>query len=114
MIQELEEDDSYPLEDDLLLEEMVRALVKRPEAVQVVDRSDDPKVKMLHVSVDPEDRGKVIGKGGRMAEVIRHFMSAVGTRNGIRINVLVEAGDDPRRGRHSPRTHHARPTQQSL
>lgn len=87
-----EEEDFEPLEDDHLLEEMVRAIVGRPDSVEIVDRSSEPGTKQLHVLVHPEDRGKVIGKNGRMADILRQFMSAVGARSRTRIHVMVEAG----------------------
>jgi hypothetical protein len=100
----MDEEDFEPLEDCELLEEMVRALVSQPSEVRVESRSDGDR-KTLHVHVANEDCGKVIGKQGRMADVLRQFMSAVGTRQGHQLNVMIE-GSKPqeRRARRSGRT----------
>lgn len=106
----MDDDDFEPLEDCALLEEMVRALVANPSEVRVENRHDGER-KTLLVRVADEDCGKVIGKQGRMADVIRQFMSAVGTRQGYQLNVMIE-GSKPqerrskRRGRTSDRSVH--------
>jgi len=53
------------LEDGDLLEEMVRAFVSEPNAVKVTTTHDGD-CKVLTVSVADDDRGKVIGKQGRV------------------------------------------------
>ena len=48
-----------------LLEYLARELVDNPDAVQVTESRDDRGV-LLQLHVDPEDMGKVIGRGGRI------------------------------------------------
>jgi uncharacterized protein len=65
-----------------VLEYLARNLVEHPDAVEVtVDEDERGMVLRLHV--DPEDMGKVIGRGGRMARAIRTVVRAAGTRSGL-------------------------------
>jgi len=89
-----EECDEYdPLSDDLLLAEMIRAIVAYPEKVEVEEYCDATKpqaVKILIVRVDSKDCGKVIGKQGRMAELLRSFMATVGIHHGYSMTVMID------------------------
>lgn len=88
-----------PLADDLLLSEMIRAIVSYPEKVEIEEYCDATKpnpVKILIVRVDPKDCGKVIGKQGRMAELLRSFMTTVGMHHGYSMTVMIEGSKPPR------------------
>ena len=62
-----------------LVESIARALVDRPEQVQV--RSvEGEQVTVLELRVHPEDLGKVIGKQGRTAKSIRTLLGAAGMK----------------------------------
>jgi len=43
---------------------------------------EDDRGMVLHLRVDPEDMGKVIGRGGRMARALRTLVRAAGARSG--------------------------------
>ena len=60
--------------------DIAKAIVDNPEEVRVNER-DDGNVLHLELSVAPEDMGKVIGKGGRIAKAIRTLMKASSTKN---------------------------------
>jgi predicted RNA-binding protein YlqC (UPF0109 family) len=74
-----------------LLEFLARELVDDPDAVEVVESSDD-RGPVLTLTVAPDDMGKVIGRGGRTARAIRAIVRAAATRQGIR-SVFVEIAD---------------------
>ena len=59
----------------VLMTEIVRALVDEPEAVQV-ETFADGEVTVLRLQVAPSDIGKVIGKQGRTARSLRTILSA--------------------------------------
>ncbi len=59
-----------------LVEMIVKALVDRPEAVEVTEIVGRH-VHVLELWVAKEDVGKVIGKGGAHASAIRTILSAV-------------------------------------
>ena len=78
-----------------LVSMMVRGLVDQPEEV-VVSRREGERSIIYEVRVAPDDLGKVIGKGGRIANALRTVVRAAGTREGksiwVDINKLGEAG----------------------
>ena len=67
-----------------LLEWLARQLVDDPGAVRVeeVERDD---ATILQLYVTPEDRGKVIGRQGRIARALRTIVRASGARTGRRL-----------------------------
>ena len=66
---------------------IARNLVEHPEQVTVESFEGDPLV--LELRVAPEDMGKVIGRGGRIAKEIRAIMKSVAQRQGLRVNVEI-------------------------
>ncbi|MBQ2153517.1 MAG: KH domain-containing protein [Oscillospiraceae bacterium] len=70
-----------------LLLYMAQNLVEHPDHVTVEAFEGDPLV--LELRVDPEDMGKVIGRGGRIAKEIRAIMKSVAQRKGIRVSVEI-------------------------
>lgn len=67
-----------------LLAWLAKQLVDNPDAVRVeqVERDD---VTVLELYVDPEDRGKVIGRQGRLARALRTIVRASAARSRKRI-----------------------------
>ena len=75
-----------------LCEYLVLGLVDEPDQVNVtVEMTDDAIV--LRICVAPDDRGKVIGKGGRVVRAIRSVVRAGAVKSGRR--VLVEVDETP-------------------
>ena len=68
------------------MEFLVRALVEDPEAVEVEEFEEDGDL-VLEVTVADEDLGRVIGRGGRIANAIRTVARAAGAREDRRIIV---------------------------
>jgi predicted RNA-binding protein YlqC (UPF0109 family) len=73
-----------------LLAWLARQLVDNPDAVRVeqVERED---ATVLELFVAPEDRGKVIGRQGRLARALRTIVRASSARENRRV-VLEIAG----------------------
>jgi uncharacterized protein len=69
-----------------LLEFLVRALVEDPEAVRVEELEEDGDL-VYEISVAEEDLGRVIGKGGRIANAIRTIAKAAAVRLDRRVIV---------------------------
>jgi uncharacterized protein len=69
-----------------LVEFLVRALVEDPEAVEVEQFEEDGDL-VLEVTVADDDLGRVIGRGGRIANAIRTVARAAGAREDRRIIV---------------------------
>lgn len=68
---------------------LVRGLVHDADRVHVRERHEGERV-LLEVGVDPDDRGRVIGRGGRTADALRTVLDAVARRRGgsCRVEIL--------------------------
>ncbi len=74
---------------------IVRALVDDPEQV-MVDKIEGERSIIFEVRVAPDDLGKVIGKGGRIANALRTLVRAAGTKERKSIWVDInKLGDSP-------------------
>ncbi len=62
---------------------LARCLVDDPDAVRVEATERDGAV-VIRLHVAPEDRGKVIGRQGRLIRSLRTVVRASGTRSGER------------------------------
>jgi predicted RNA-binding protein YlqC (UPF0109 family) len=73
---------------DLALQ-LGRGLVHEPDRVRVRERREGERV-LLEVGVDPDDRGRLIGRGGRTADALRTVLDAVARRQGrsCRLEIL--------------------------
>jgi predicted RNA-binding protein YlqC (UPF0109 family) len=69
-----------------LLEFLVRALVEEPEAVVVEELEEDGDL-VYEITVADDDLGRVIGKGGRVANAIRTIAKAAAVRIDRRVIV---------------------------
>ena len=69
-----------------LLEFLVKALVEDPEAVEVEELEEDGDL-IYEISVAEGDLGRVIGKGGRIANAIRTIAKAAAVRIDRRVIV---------------------------
>ena len=70
-----------------LVEFLARALVEDPDSVQVEELEEHGDL-VLEITVGGDDLGRLIGKGGRVANAIRTVAKAASTRAERR--VLVE------------------------
>jgi predicted RNA-binding protein YlqC (UPF0109 family) len=69
-----------------LLEFLVRSLVEDPSAVVVEELEEDGDL-VYEISVAEDDLGRVIGKGGRVANAIRTIAKAAAVRLDRRVIV---------------------------
>lgn len=69
-----------------LLEFLVKALVEEPEAVVVEEVEEDGDL-VYEITVAEGDLGRVIGKGGRIANAIRTIAKAAAVRIDRRVIV---------------------------
>jgi predicted RNA-binding protein YlqC (UPF0109 family) len=70
-----------------LLEFLTRSLVENPDAVQVSEVEEIDGEVVLEVEVADDDLGRVIGRGGRVANALRSVMKAAATREDKRVVV---------------------------
>ena len=71
-----------------LLEYVVKSLVNNPDSVQIDESKNDGEV-VFEVRVAPEDMGRIIGKGGRIAKAVRSLMKAASFKENKRVNVEI-------------------------
>jgi predicted RNA-binding protein YlqC (UPF0109 family) len=69
-----------------LLEFLVKALVEEPDKVEVEELEEDGDL-VYEISVADGDLGRVIGKGGRVANAIRTIAKAAAVRIDRRVIV---------------------------
>jgi predicted RNA-binding protein YlqC (UPF0109 family) len=69
-----------------LLEYLTRALVEDPDAVEV-DEFDEDGDLVYEISVAEDDLGRVIGKGGRVANALRAIAKAAAVKQERRVIV---------------------------
>ena len=70
-----------------LLEFLARSLVADPEAVVVNEVEEIDGEVVLELEVAEDDLGRVIGRGGRVANALRSVMKAAATREEKRVVV---------------------------
>ena len=71
-----------------LVEFLTRTLVEDPDAVSVEEVDDNGDI-VLEVSVAEGDLGRVIGRGGRVADALRTVAKAAGARDDQRVIVEI-------------------------
>lgn len=69
---------------------LVRSLIDSPDAVRI-DRIETERVDLFFLHVGKEDRGRILGKGGRTASALRTFLEGVAA--GLDREVVVEIID---------------------
>jgi uncharacterized protein len=70
-----------------LLEFLARSLVADPDAVEVTEVEEIDGEVVLELEVAEDDLGRVIGRGGRVANALRSVMKAAATREEKRVVV---------------------------
>jgi predicted RNA-binding protein YlqC (UPF0109 family) len=70
-----------------LLEFLTRSLVESPDEVKVTEVEETDGEVVLEVEVADDDLGRVIGRGGRVANALRSVMKAAATREDKRVVV---------------------------
>ena len=70
-----------------LLEFLARSLVEKPDEVEVTEVEEIDGEVVLELEVAEDDLGRVIGRGGRVANALRSVMKAAATREDKRVVV---------------------------
>lgn len=74
-----------------LLVKIAQGLVENPDSVTVdVDEPNEEGITVYHLHVSDEDKGRVIGKQGRIAKAIRTVMRAAASRRESKISVEID------------------------
>jgi uncharacterized protein len=72
-----------------LVEYIARALVNNPDAVEVTEEKDEEGGTLLKLKVADEDKGRVIGKQGRIAQAIRTLIRVKAAKAGSKASLEI-------------------------
>ena len=68
---------------------MASAITDHPEDVEVVEEEDDGRG-FLVLRDNSEDKGKVIGRQGRVVQSIRSLLRVAAVKEGVQVNLEIE------------------------
>jgi len=72
-----------------LVEYIAKSLVNDPDAVVVTEETNEEGELILKLSVADEDKGRVIGKQGRIAQAIRTLIRVKAAKAGIKASMEI-------------------------
>ncbi|MBN1368478.1 MAG: KH domain-containing protein [Dehalococcoidales bacterium] len=72
-----------------LVEYIAKSIVNDPEKVVVTEETNDQGVIVLKLQVADEDKGRVIGKQGRIAEAIRTLIRVKAAKAGTKVSLEI-------------------------
>ena len=67
-----------------LVEYIAKSIASKPDEVTVTEETNDEEVTLIKLGVAPEDKGKVIGRQGRVAQSIRLLLRVSAVKNGTK------------------------------
>ena len=71
-----------------LVEYIAKSIVSEPDQVQVTEDDLDERV-IINLEVAPDDKGKVIGRQGRVAQAIRLLVRVAAVKEGTRATLEI-------------------------
>lgn len=71
-----------------LVEVIARALVSKPDEVNVTEEIDGKNI-VIKLRVADDDIGKIIGKSGRIAKALRTVVKAAAVRQNLKVTVEI-------------------------
>ena len=71
-----------------LVEYIARSIASEPDEVKVTEEEDDGRI-IVRLEVAPDDKGKVIGKQGRVAQSIRVLLRVAAVKQGTRATLEI-------------------------
>ena len=72
-----------------MIEYIAKALVSNPDAVEVIEEERGNRT-IFHLRVDDGDKGKVIGRSGRVAESLRALLRVAAVKANTRVLLEIE------------------------
>lgn len=71
-----------------LVEYIAKSIVSVPDDVKVTEETVEDRL-VIKLEVAADDKGRVIGKQGRVAEAIRTLLRVAATKQGIRVRLEI-------------------------
>ena len=72
-----------------LIEYIAKSIVNDPERVVVTEETNEQGVIVLKLQVADEDKGRVIGKQGRIAEAMRTLIRVKAAKAGTKVSLEI-------------------------
>lgn len=76
---------------EALILAIVESLVSHPERISI-EQSESERFYEFHLSMDPADVGRVIGRHGRVAQAIRNVVYSFRFQGNKRVRLVIEDG----------------------
>lgn len=71
-----------------LIEYLAKSIAHNPDAVRVYEEEQDGQ-RILRLEVAPEDKGRIIGKQGRVAQAMRVILRVAALKQGLRATLEI-------------------------
>ena len=73
-----------------IVEYIAKAIVSEPDEVVVIEEEEDDGFLILRLEVSPADKGKVIGRQGRVAQSIRALLRVAAVKENTRVVLKID------------------------
>ena len=73
-----------------IVEYIAKAIVSEPDEVVVIEEEEDDGFLVLRLEVAPSDKGKVIGRQGRVAQSIRALLRVAAVKENTRLVLKID------------------------
>ena len=73
-----------------LIEYIAKSIVSNPDDVVVSSTENNDGIVTYVLQVHPDDKGRVIGRQGRVAQAIRSLLRVAAVKNGIHVSLEIE------------------------
>lgn len=71
-----------------LIEYIAKAIADNPDAVIVTEEEEEDRI-VIRLEVAPDDKGKVIGREGRVVQAMRTLLRVAAVKRGTRANLEI-------------------------
>jgi predicted RNA-binding protein YlqC (UPF0109 family) len=71
-----------------LLEYIIKAIVAEPDAVNITEENSDEGL-LIKLEVAPDDKGRVIGRQGRVAQALRTLLRVKAAKEDTRVRLEI-------------------------
>jgi hypothetical protein len=71
-----------------LVEYIVKSIVAEPDNITITEENSDEGL-LIKLEVADEDKGRVIGRGGRVAEAIRTLLRVKASKDNTRVRLQI-------------------------
>jgi hypothetical protein len=71
-----------------LLEYIIKAIVAEPDAVKITEENSDEGL-LFKLEVAPDDKGRVIGRQGRVAQALRTLLRVKAAKEDTRVRLEI-------------------------